>query len=245
MNTREPNHIKKIGCLCKLVACVNIKNLAIYKTMPHIQSVQNYKELLLFYFHCNHCLEKKKIVLNNFTPTSHPFPHPHVSFPIPSLPLFPSFWRLDNLCVCEPELKSWGKSRDVIESTPWGLFFVFFGDKRTRTECLVSPGSCDTEEGGRSHEKAPNKTGGGLKRDNDLRNWLMQLWRKWKEKGYKTAQNVLKLFWVQLIAMILNLHLYNAKNSAGQLYMVPLDMSLAMFLNDTFNNVCFFCLYQK
>lgn len=108
---------------------------------------------------------QKKMVIYNSTPTSHPFPHPYVSFSHPFSPslllcfflsLFPSFWRLDNLCIREPKLKSWGqKPRTRSGALPKA--FVGSPEMKARAGRLVSPGSCDAAEEGRSHEKAQKK----------------------------------------------------------------------------------------
>lgn len=98
--------------------------------------------------------------------------------------------------------------------------FIGSPEVKARTARLVSPGSCDAAEGGyESPRRKKNKKHGGAEMNPELRDWLMQLWGRWKDKGSKTAQNhVLNSFECKYTAIILNFHLYNAKNSAGQLF---------------------------
>lgn len=114
------------------------------------------------------------MVINNFTPTSHlSLIPPSLSFP-PLLSRFPSLWRLDNLCICEPELRSWG-SEGGEEQKPWSE-----GEAR----CFVYPGAAG---GGMKVPEEEKKKIVEAEMTPDLGNRLMLLWRRWKDQGGKTA----------------------------------------------------------
>lgn len=197
--------------------------------------------------------EKNKMELNYCFPSSFPS---SLSFPLHPLSLFPSFWRLDNLCVHEPELKLRGQKPGsdqehlTFRCTVCGL--LGNPEVKARTGCLVTPGSYSMTLLKEAEVMKVWRKFGGLK----LNSWwrfqvtqtaLKKVGRKgrtrelWATKSESLMPKPCsKLRWTLVqtcsefdgyfyyYCLIFTFDLW-CQNSAGQLCVVPLDMTLHKF----------------
>lgn len=196
-------------------------------------------------------LSVRKTKWNQITFSPYPFPHLCLFLSIPSLCLFPSFWRLDNLCIHEPELKLRGQKPGsdqehlTFRCTVCGL--LGNPEVKARTGCLVTPESYSMTLLKEAEVMKVWRKFGGLK----LNSWwqfqvtqtaLKKVGRKGRtrELWATKSESVMPKPWtlVQTCSEFDGYYYYYCfifafdlwcQNSAGQLCVVPLDMTLHKF----------------